>query len=149
VSAALKAAQDAAGNGEIVLYLEGAFSAFYDGTSALSSPTASSRGVTDAARCTGRPGTSCSLAGTLSTTETLRNGKVVGAAARVTHRTVRIGSGRVVLAAGTRGILRVGLAAGARKLVHRFHRLKATLLVTQRGSAGVSRTVKRAVVTLR
>lgn len=132
VSSALHATQDSSGNGQIVVELQGAFSAFYDGTPRISAARVSGPNskptVSVTERCAGAPGTVCRL------TTTLRpNGS------RLT----------VTLAGGQQRRLHLRLTRAGRRRLRGGHKLKVTVHVTQRSAAGVTRLVRTEALTLR
>ena len=93
--------------------------------------------------CSG--GSGCSIIATLNVVERVRGRSVAGIAAR-NHRlktkVAVVGRASTDLAAGQRKTLMVGLNRLGRRLLRRFGKLTATLLVTQDGSTVKTRRVR-------
>jgi hypothetical protein len=82
--------------------------------------------------CTGN--TSCTVSLKLTVTETLRGHKVLAVSARkakVTHRTVVLGTTSATIAAGRTATVRISLNGAGRRLVAARHKLTAKLTVAQ------------------
>jgi hypothetical protein len=97
--------------------------------------------------CAGSAGQTCSVTLRLSTRETTKRGKVVGASAaagRATTRTVSVGARTLAVRAGLGEVVHLKLNAAGRRLLARLRRLPVALSATQRTSRGTSRpTVRR------
>jgi hypothetical protein len=99
--------------------------------------------------CTGN--TSCNVSLKLTVTETLRRHKLVAVSdrkAKVTHKTVVVGTASATIQAGRTVTVRVSLNRAGRRLLAARHTLRARLTVTQR-VAGGSRTVSTQKVTFK
>jgi fibronectin-binding autotransporter adhesin len=85
----------------------------------------------------------CKITFTLTVVETVRNGKVTGvaAAAKVTKRTVVVGSGSVKLSAGQLRTLRLTLNATGRRLLDSHSPLHVRLTATASGKKISSSTI--------
>jgi hypothetical protein len=100
--------------------------------------------------CRGHAGVTCDLTTTLSITETLKNGRVVAIAAqRARRKAVLLGEANRTLAAGRRVTVRIGLNKRGRRLLARFHLVRARLVVTQVGSSGKVSVAAAKTVTFR
>jgi hypothetical protein len=79
----------------------------------------------------------CRVTSSLTSTEMVRGGKVLGVSAAVTrHRTVSLGTRRVTIAAGKTATVTVALNATGRRLLSRFHRLPVRLRIAVAGEKG-------------
>ena len=95
--------------------------------------------------------TSCTVSLKLTVTETLRGHKVIAVSARkakVTHKTIVLGTASATIAAGRTATVKIGLNGTGRHLLAARHRLTATLTVTQRVS-GRNRTISTQKVTFK
>ena len=95
--------------------------------------------------------TSCTVSLKLTVVETLRGHKVIAVSARkakVTHKTVVVGTATATIKAGGTKTVRIGLNRTGRKLLAARHKLTAKLTVTQR-IAGRNRTLSTQKVTFK
>ena len=81
--------------------------------------------------CGPGPG-SCTDTGTLTVSESLSRGNVVGVAASVKKKTVVVGRRSLKLAAGHKATLRITLTRTGKALLARFRKLPLKLAVTQK-----------------
>jgi hypothetical protein len=96
--------------------------------------------------CNGGPGATCKVTAVLSVTESLKGGHVVAIASRTTKAktvTVVVGLASTSLATGQHRTMRVSLNGRGRKLLARFHIVKAQLIISQLGSSPKSTVVAR------
>jgi hypothetical protein len=99
--------------------------------------------------CTGNA--DCTVSLRLTATETLRGRRVVAVGARkakLTHRTVVLGTAKVTIKAGHKQTVRIGLLRVGRKLLAARRRLAARLRITQL-VAGKNRAVSTQTVTFK
>jgi hypothetical protein len=95
--------------------------------------------------------TSCTVSLKLTLTEALRGHKVIAVSARkakVTHKTIVVGTASATIPAGRTVTVKIGLDRTGRHLLAARHRLTATLTVTQRVS-GRNRTISTQKVTFK
>lgn len=116
----------------------------------VGTPTSNGRGVVVKLRCTAPAGHRCQTTETLTTVETVRNGRVVAVSAsgKGSHRrTVVVGTARANLTQGSTSTLVVSLNSTGRSLLKQFHKLPVTLAVglIQNGRTA---TVARRTVTI-
>lgn len=99
--------------------------------------------------CKGPAGTSCNVQALLHTVELLRKGKISALSARTKKRTVTVASYKATIAVGRHTTAVLRLDATGRKLLARFHRLPAQLLVLLFAPSGTHTTAlaKNLVVT--
>lgn len=95
--------------------------------------------------CSGRNPAGCRIALTLSTTETIRGGRLIALTASADPTTKRrklsLGSTVVTLTAGEHRVVRVKLTAAGRRLLARRHRLPATLKIARVAPGGSRQAV--------
>jgi hypothetical protein len=127
VSAGTQARPDSAGDGVVVVFLQGSLSAFFDGTAGVGHVGAAGGGVSGSFGCRGAKGTACNLTGTLT-------------AARAS---AVLGSAKLSLHTGQTKKLRIALNASGRRLRRQHGHLQLVLTVTQRSFAGAVVTIKR------
>jgi hypothetical protein len=99
--------------------------------------------------CTGD--TSCTVSLKLTVVETLRGHRLVAVSARkakLTHKTVVLGTAKATIKAGHKQTVRIGLNRTGRKLLAARHRVTAKLTVTQR-IGGKNRTIRTQKVTFK
>ena len=99
--------------------------------------------------CTGA--TSCTVSLKLTVTETLRRHKVIAVSARrakITHKTIVLGTASATIRAGRTATVKIGLNRTGRHLLAARHRLTAKLTVTQR-VGGRNRTISAQKVTFK
>ena len=101
--------------------------------------------------CKGDSGATCSVALKMTVVEHLRGHKVlnVTAAAKKRKQTVTVGSAHAKLAAGTSRTVAISLNGKGKKLLARFHRITATLKITQSLGNGKTKTVSSQKVTFK
>jgi len=95
--------------------------------------------VNEEVSCTGASSATCELTLTLTVTETLKGGKVVGVSAskrkkkrpKTVKRTVTVGSATVTLTGGQSKVVKVTLNAAGKRLLSSRHKLTAQLTTTQ------------------
>ncbi len=95
--------------------------------------------------------TSCTVSLKLTVTETLRGHKVIAVSARkakVTHKTIVLGTASATIRAGRTATVKIGLNRTGRHLLAARHRLTAKLTVTQRVN-GRNRTISTQKVTFK
>jgi hypothetical protein len=95
--------------------------------------------------------TSCTVSLKLTVTETLRGHKVIAVSARkakVTHKTIVLGTASATIRAGSTATVKIGLNRTGRHLLAARHRLTAKLTVTQRVN-GRNRTISTQKVTFK
>ena len=95
--------------------------------------------------------TSCTVSLKLTVTETLRGHKVIAVSARkakVTHKTIVLGTASATIPAGRTATVKIGLNRTGRHLLAARHRLTAKLTVTQRVN-GRNRTISTQKVTFK
>ena len=95
--------------------------------------------------------TSCKVSLKLTVTETLRGHKVIAVSARkakVTHKTIVLGTAAATIRAGRVATVKLGLNRTGRHLLAARHRLTAKLTVTQR-VGGRNRTISTQKVTFK
>ncbi|HEX4034493.1 MAG TPA: hypothetical protein VHX66_08625 [Solirubrobacteraceae bacterium] len=95
--------------------------------------------------------TNCTVALKLTVTETLRHHRVIAISARkakITHKTVTVGTAKATIKAGHKQTVRIGLNRTGRKALAARHRLATKLTVTRR-IAGKNRTVSTQEVTFK
>jgi hypothetical protein len=97
--------------------------------------------------CAAAAGVKCKGRAVLTSTEKLEGGEAIGVTAKVTRKRIVVGGANFSLAAGTTKVVSVPLNANGKKLLARFGKLPARLVVTLRGAKPT--TVKRAKVTFR
>jgi hypothetical protein len=103
------------------------------------SPTVSGSSATVPITCTGAASAQCGVALSLTTTETLKNGKVVSISkVKTKHQTITVGSGTATVLAGEVQHVKVTLNGTGTSLLRRFHTLHATLTVTQTTATGTA-----------
>ena len=102
--------------------------------------------------CAGSPSASCELTLTLTVTETLKGGKVIGVSAskkkkrwKIVKRTVTVGSVTVSLTDGKSEFVKISLNAAGKRLLASHHKLTAQLTTT----AGQGTVISRRTVTFR
>ena len=94
--------------------------------------------------CAGGPGATCTMMFTLSITELVKRGAVIGVIAKkskTTKKVVRLGTATVILSAGQTKTVVVTLNATGRRLLAKHHTLKVKLAITESGKAISSTTV--------
>jgi hypothetical protein len=93
--------------------------------------------------CTGAAGTNCPITVQLKAVEKLAFGKLVAveSTAKITTKVVVIGTETTTLSAGQRKTVTVSLSRVGKQLLHRFHRLRPKLVVTEAGKTLSTRTV--------
>jgi hypothetical protein len=101
-------------------------------------------GVTFA--CNGVPGQTCPITLELTVTETVRGSKVIAVSAakrkaKAKRRTVIVGRAATNLSAGHRTTLKVSLNKTGKRLLRKYRKLKARLLVIEAGKTVARRTV--------
>jgi hypothetical protein len=95
--------------------------------------------------------TSCKVSLKLTVTETLKGHKVIAVSARkakVTHKTLVLGTASATIRAGRTATVKIGLNRTGRHLLAARHRLTAKLTVTQRVN-GRNRTISAQKVTFK
>jgi hypothetical protein len=112
------------------------------GVSLHGSPSGSGGKVRFALSCAASS-SGCRVTASLTSTETVQGNKVLGVSAAVKHhRTVRVGTRTVKIAAGKTATVTVTLNVAGRRLLARFHRLSVRLRIAV---AGLSRSTTRNV----
>jgi hypothetical protein len=95
--------------------------------------------------------TSCTVSLKLTVTETLKGHKVIGVSAhkaKVTHKTVVLGTASATIPAGRTATVKIGLNGTGRRLLSARHQLTAKLTVTQR-IGGRNQTISTQKVTFK
>jgi hypothetical protein len=108
-------------------------------------------GTTASVPITCKGDTSCTVSLKLTVVETLRGHRLIAVSARkakVTHKTVVVGTAKATVKAGQKKTVRIGLNGTGRKLLKARHRFTAKLTVTQR-IGGKNRTVSTQKVTFK
>lgn len=108
-------------------------------------------GKTASVAITCKGDTSCTVSLRLTVIETMRGHRLIAVSARrakLTHRTVVLGSATVTVKAGRTATAHVSLNRAGRKLLAARHKLTAKLAVTQRIS-GRSRTISTQKITFK
>jgi hypothetical protein len=108
-------------------------------------------GTTASVPITCKGDTSCTVSLKLTVVETLRGHRLIAVSARkakVTHKTVVVGTAKATVKAGHKQTVRIGLNGTGRKLLKARHKLTAKLTVTQRIS-GKNRTISTQKVTFK
>ncbi len=104
--------------------------------SLLGTPSGAKGKVTLTLACQGSAGTSCKVQATLSTTEKMLGGKVIGVSARTTSKRVTTGIAKVTVAAGYKSTMVIALNATGRMLLAKFGKLPVRLIASLLGSSG-------------
>lgn len=98
--------------------------------------------------CAGAGGTSCTTTLTLTVTETLKNGTVIGVTAAAGHKgakqrtkTIVLGDASVTVAAGQRKVVKLTLNPVGRRLLSTRRTLNVRLSIGQAGHSAASRTL--------
>ena len=109
------------------------------------------KGTTVSVPISCKGGTSCRVSLKLTVTETRRGHKVIAVSARrakVTHKTIVLGTASATISAGRTAKVKIGLNRTGRHLLAARHRLTAKLTVTQRVN-GRNRTISTKKVTFK
>jgi hypothetical protein len=92
----------------------------------------------------------CPIEAVATTTEKLRNGKIVSLAKqKLRKRLIRVASAKVTIAAGATRVVTLKLNATGRKLLKRFKRMPVTLAITLLGPGGKKVVIKLTRLTLK
>ena len=97
----------------------------------LGKVTVSGTTANAAVSCTGVNGQSCSLSLTMSVTEHIKGGKVIGVSPATKNKTVVVGKAAKTVAAGGGASVKLALNGTGKKLLKQFHTLNVTLTVNQ------------------
>jgi hypothetical protein len=111
--------------------------------------------VSELLSCTGASSATCELTLTLTVTETLKGGKVIGVSAskkkrpKIIKRIVTVGSVTVSLTGGQSELAKIALNAAGKRLLVSHHKLAARLTTTETGSGGHSTVLSSRTVTFK